>query len=64
VLNIENIRKSREVLMDIQDLVGTYLDKDDWRVNENSNAGYSFASLLNHISGSVVTKLYIRKYLS
>ena len=50
----ENIRKSREVLMDIQDLVGTYLDKDDWRVNENSNAGYSFASLLNHISGSVV----------
>lgn len=50
----ENIRKSREVLMDIQDLVGAYLDKNDWRVNENSNAGYSFASLLNHISGSVV----------
>ena len=49
-----NIRKSREVFMDIQDLVGTYLDRDDWRVNENSNAGYSFASLLNHISGSVV----------
>ena len=50
----QNIRKSREVFMDIQDLVGTYLDRDDWRVNENSNAGYSFASLLNHISGSVV----------
>ena len=50
----QNLRKSRQLLMDIQDLVGTYLDKDDWRVNENSNAGYSFASLLSHISGSVV----------
>ncbi|MCF7790989.1 MAG: ribonucleoside triphosphate reductase [Victivallales bacterium] len=49
-----NIRKSRELLMDIQDLVGAYLERNDWRVNENSNAGYSFASLLNHISGSVV----------
>ena len=50
----ENIRKKHEVFVDIQNLVGGYLDQEDWRVNENSNAGYSFASLLNHISGSVI----------
>lgn len=50
----ENLRKSREILIDIQHLVAAYLDKNDWRVNENANAGYSYASLLNHISGSVV----------
>ncbi len=50
----ESLRKSREILIDIQNLVAAYLDKNDWRVNENSNAGYSYASLLNHISGSIV----------
>lgn len=50
----DGMRKTRKVWMDIQDLVGTYLDKYDWRVNENSNAGYSYASLLSHISGSVI----------
>ena len=60
----ESLRKSREILIDIQNLVAAYLDKNDWRVNENSNAGYSYASLLNHISGSIVAllwKMYIQK---
>jgi len=50
----ERLRKEKQVLVDIQSLVGGYLGRDDWRVAENSNAGYSFASLLSHISGSVV----------
>ena len=60
----QNLRKKRQLLMDIQDLVGTYLNKDDWRVNENSNAGYSFASLLNHISGSVVANYSLENIYS
>jgi len=41
-------------MMDVQDLVASYISNDDWRVNENSNSGYSYASLLNHVSGSVI----------
>lgn len=52
----EKMRGGRELMMDIQDLVGSYLDQEDWRVNENSNAGYSYASLLNHVSGAVVAR--------
>ena len=48
------MRAQRQILIDIQRLVGGYLERDDWRVSENSNQGYSFASLLSHISGSVV----------
>lgn len=50
----QKLRESKRLLMDVQDLVSSYLERNDWRVNENSNAGYSFASLLNHLSGSVV----------
>ncbi|MCP3967499.1 MAG: ribonucleoside triphosphate reductase [Lentisphaerae bacterium] len=48
------MREGKKMMMDVQDLVASYLDQQDWRVNENSNAGYSYASLLNHVSGSVV----------
>ena len=50
----QKMREAKHLLMDVQDLVGSYLGQDDWRVNENSNAGYSYASLLNHVSGAVI----------
>ncbi len=50
----EKIRDARRLLMDVQDLVSSYIGQEDWRVNENSNAGYSYASLLNHVSGAVI----------
>ncbi|MDR0931658.1 MAG: ribonucleoside triphosphate reductase, partial [Victivallales bacterium] len=48
------IREAKKIMMDVQELVANYLGQNDWRVNENSNAGYSYASLLNHVSGSVI----------
>jgi ribonucleoside-triphosphate reductase len=39
------------------DIVDTYLNKNDWRVHENSNMAYSIQGLNNHIS-SVVTSQY------
>lgn len=48
------LRTGKQVMMDIQGLVQGYLERADWRVSENSNQGFSFASLLSHISGSVV----------
>ncbi len=50
----DKIRDNKKLMMDVQNLVGSYLDQEDWRVNENSNANYSYASLLNHVSGAVV----------
>jgi ribonucleoside-triphosphate reductase len=52
----EKMREGKKIMMDVQDLVASYIDQNDWRVNENSNAGYSYASLLNHVSGSVVAQ--------
>ncbi len=50
------IRDGKQLMMDVQELVSSYLKKEDWRVNENSNAGYSYASLLNHVSGGIIAK--------
>lgn len=40
--------------MDSKKLVSSYINHTDWRVNENANAGFSYASLLNHVSGAVI----------
>ena len=50
----DKLREGRKLMMDVQDLVSSYLGQEDWRVNENSNSGYSYASLLNHVSGAVI----------
>lgn len=50
----DKLRDDKQLMMDVYGLVASYIDMNDWRVNENSNAGYSYASLLNHVSGSVV----------
>ncbi|OGV47581.1 MAG: ribonucleoside triphosphate reductase [Lentisphaerae bacterium GWF2_44_16] len=52
----DKIREGKQIMMDVQELVSSYIDREDWRVNENSNAGYSYASLLNHVSGTVVAR--------
>lgn len=50
----DKIREAKKLMVDVQELVSSYLGQEDWRVNENSNSGYSYASLLNHVSGSVI----------
>ena len=62
----DKMRDGKQLMMDVYGLVASYIDMNDWRVNENSNAGYSYASLLNHVSGSVVanyslTNMYTRE---
>ena len=47
-------REGTHVMIDVKDLVEGYLNQEDWRVQENSNSGYSYASLLNHASGAVI----------
>lgn len=42
-------------------LVEDYLDNTDWRVKENANSSYSFPSLLNHVSGSVLASYALNR---
>ncbi len=60
----KRIRSGKQVFIDIQKLVQEYLQKSDWRVSENSNQGYSFASLLSHVSGSVVANYTLENLYS
>lgn len=46
------------------DIIGTYLDKSDWRVRENSNSGYCYASLMNHVAGTIIANYCLENVYS
>jgi len=52
----EKMRDGKELMMDISGLINAYRDQSDWRVHENANSGYSYSSLLKHVSSSVMAK--------
>jgi ribonucleoside-triphosphate reductase len=55
ILYRENAKCQREKhYLHAEKLVSDYIESTDWRVKENANANYSFPSLVNHISGSVL----------
>jgi ribonucleoside-triphosphate reductase len=43
-------------------MIESYLDRSDWRVNENSNMGHSFQGLILHMAGSVQARYVLEKY--
>jgi len=53
------IRKVKNKLN--EDLLNGYLDKLDWRVNENSNMSYSLQGLNNYISSNVTSEYWLNK---
>lgn len=55
-------RSQKEAYLDITDTIDNYLNKSDWRVNENANMGHSFQGLMLHLSGSVQAKYTLEKY--
>ena len=61
-------RKQRTELRDFHSLmvntgkmVQEYLERNDWRVNENSNMNYSLQGLNNHIIATITQKYWIEK---
>lgn len=46
--------------MDTKSTIESYLDKSDWRVNENSNAAPTIGALLKHVAGQAFSE-YWRK---
>lgn len=57
----EVLREAEKVLIDVEKTIDGYIGMKDWRVNENSNSGYSFSGLLMHTAGSVIANYTLKK---
>lgn len=57
----QDIREFKKAFLDIEDTIDQYIGKSDWRINENSNMGFSLQGLNNHISTAVISKYWLNK---
>jgi ribonucleoside-triphosphate reductase len=55
------IREGKDLLNEGIQLVEQYLDRSDWRVNENSNMSYSLQGLNNHIASAITAKYWLER---
>ena len=46
-----------------KDRVAEYLAKQDWRIQENANAGYSYPSLMNYVAGAGIAEHILKSEL-
>ncbi|MCT4535035.1 ribonucleoside triphosphate reductase [Halodesulfovibrio sp.] len=56
------LREQKAAYLDIKETINNYLDKADWRVNENANMTHSFQGLMLHLSGTLQAKYALEKY--
>ena len=56
------LREQTAAYLDISETIDNYLDKADWRVNENANMTHSFQGLMLHLSGTLQAKYALEKY--
>ena len=63
VLYRELHRRARDLdaLVDVNKLIGGYLDRLDWRVRENANMTYSLQGLNIHVSTAVSSKYWLNQ---
>jgi ribonucleoside-triphosphate reductase len=48
------LREVKNLLLDVGNIVDSYIAQEDWRIKENANATWSFSGLLWHITGTVM----------
>lgn len=58
------IREQKAAYVDVANTIDNYLDKADWRVNENANMSHSFQGLMLHLSGTIQARYALEKYPS
>lgn len=54
-------KKQRTEQEFIKDTIGGYLDANDWRVQENSNVGFSIGGLMLHSSGAMSANYWLNE---
>ncbi len=52
-------REARNVVVQVEKTVSEYLEKLDWRVNANSNQGYSLGGMILNTAGSVIANYWL-----
>lgn len=52
-------REDRNVVVEVDDTISEYLDKLDWRVNANSNQGYSLGGMILNSSGKITANYWL-----
>ncbi len=57
----ENLRQTREFMRKSIESIDSYLVREDWRVNENANMGYSLQGLNNHIAANITSNYWLNK---
>lgn len=57
--NTDGKEQTRSTKIDCTKTVEEYINKHDWRINANSNTGYSNAGLVNNIAGKVVANYWL-----
>ncbi|MCS7170827.1 MAG: ribonucleoside triphosphate reductase [Aquificaceae bacterium] len=50
----EELREISKTIVDAEKVVRDYIYQQDWRVQENANASYSFSGLMLHTAGTVI----------
>ncbi len=50
----EELRDISKAIIDAEKVVQEYIYQQDWRVQENANASYSFSGLMLHTAGTVI----------
>jgi ribonucleoside-triphosphate reductase len=55
------IRDAASLINEGLELIENYLDRSDWRVNENSNMSFSLQGLNNHIASAVTAKYWLER---
>lgn len=55
------LRDTRELLGNAAKMVNKYLEKIDWKVNENSNMSYSLQGLNNYIASEVTAQYWLNE---
>ena len=55
----QRARQDHKVMVDVESSVNEYLEKLDWRINENANQGYSNGGLILNVSGKVTANYWL-----
>lgn len=53
------VREEKNVVVQVEKTVSDYLEKLDWRVNANSNQGYSLGGMILNTAGSVIANYWL-----
>jgi len=63
-LQRENLLDKEATYINCNTTIDEYISKQDWRINANSNTGYSHAGLINNTAGKVIANYWLDKVYS